>query len=266
VTPVKSMGFGGDILPVGLAAIGVVVPVRDEERLLGASLSAVARAISVPELAGVAVRVAVVLDRCADRSADIAGVAAERIGGRGEDHRLVIIEANAGNVGVARHAGFCAVLADLEAYETEGIWLATTDADSRVPASWLTHQAIRRDGGVEAWAGTVNVEDWTDRPATLRASFLHRYRATPAVGGHVHGANMGFSGDAYVRAGGFPPVPTAEDHGLWRRFGDIDARRVHDRTCPVVTSARTHSRAPHGFAGALDALEQQRNQELEDVD
>ncbi len=82
----------------------------------------------------------------------------------------------------------------------------------------------------------------------------------------MHGANMGFSAAAYLRAGGFPPLATAEDHGLWRRLGDIGASRVHDPTCPVVTSARSHARAPHGFAGALDDLQHRLGEQLEGVD
>jgi hypothetical protein len=252
--------------PARLMAIGVVVPVRDEELLLAASLSALMRAMRGPELVDVAVRVAVVLDRCVDRSAEIAYAAAEVMQTSARNHRLTVMEVGAGNVGVVRHIGLCAVLADLEAHGIEGTWLATTDADSKVPVSWLSHQITRRARGVDAWAGTVSVEDWTDRPTALRASFHHRYQAKRGEGGHVHGANMGFSAGAYVRAGGFPPVATAEDHGLWRRLGDIGARRIHDHACPVVTSARHHARAPEGFAGALDDLQRQLGKELEDVE
>jgi hypothetical protein len=256
----------GEVPPGRLAAIGVVVPVRDEEHLLHGSLSALARAIRRPELAALKVRAAVVLDRCADRSAEIARSAAERIEASSRDHSLAVIEASAGNVGVARHAGFCAVLADMGTVALERVWLATTDADSNVPGPWLTHQALQRARGIDAWAGTVSVEDWTGRPVTLRAAFHHHYHLRRGEGGHVHGANMGFSAAAYLRAGGFPPLATAEDHALWRRLGTIGARRVHDPTCPVVTSARRHARAPAGFAGTLDALQRGLDQQPGGVD
>jgi Glycosyl transferase family 2 len=266
VTVTKVTTLDGEVPPARLVAVGVVVPVRDEELLLAASLSALMRAMRRPQLADVAVRVAVVLDGCVDRSAEIAYAAAGGLDAGARNHRLTVMEVGAANVGVARHIGLCAVLEDLEAHGIDGTWLATTDADSEVPVSWLSHQLTRRARGVDAWAGTVRVEDWTDRPMALRASFHFRYHAKRGEGGHVHGANMGFSAGAYLRAGGFPPVATAEDHGLWRRFGEIGARRIHDHACPVVTSSRHHARAPEGFAGALDDLQGQLDQELEDAE
>jgi hypothetical protein len=266
MTATDGTSLGGKTPPAQLAAFGVVVPVRDEELLLGGSLSALARALCRPELTGVAVRVVVVLDRCVDRSAQIADTAAAQVRASGPDRRLMVVEASAGNVGVARHAGFCAVLADLEGLGIESVWLASTDADSNVPGTWLSHQMTQRTQGIDAWAGTVSVEDWTDRPASLRASFHHHYQLKRGERGHVHGANMGFSAPAYLQAGGFPPLATAEDHGLWRSLGNVGARRVHDPTCPVVTSARRDARAPRGFAGALDGLQRGVEPELEDAD
>ena len=35
---------------------------------------------------------------------------------------------------------------------------------------------------------------------------------------HVHGANLGVRADAYLRAGGWADLRTAEDHDLWRRL------------------------------------------------
>ena len=37
---------------------------------------------------------------------------------------------------------------------------------------------------------------------------------------HVHGANLGFRASAYLRAGGFPALPTAEDHALVAAHGE----------------------------------------------
>ena len=253
------------MFPARLAAIGVVVPVRDEEQLLRESLSALVGAMGRPELIDVAVRVAVVLDRCVDRSAEVASTASKQLRTDDRDHRLTVVEASAGNVGVARHAGFLAVLADLETLGVEGVWLATTDADSNVPEPWLSHQTAQRARGIEGWAGTVTVEDWTDRPFALRASFQHHYHVKREKVGHVHGANMGFSAAAYLQAGGFPPLATAEDHGLWARLIHVGARTIQDPTCPVVTSARRHARAPHGFASALDRLPYRLTQDLEDA-
>lgn len=252
--------------PPSLRAIVVAVPVRDEEILLDASLRSLMRAVGHPRLDRLSVRIAVVLDGCADRSGKIALAVAREIRSPGRDHRLTVIETLGGNVGRARHVGLRDALDQLPGPGPETTWLATTDADSRVPPSWLAHQVAQRAQGVGAWAGTVTVDDWTDRPAGLPASFRDHYRL-PGPGGHIHGASMGFDASAYLRAGGFPPVPSAEDHGLWRRFGEIGTRRVHDASCPVATSGRRNARAPDGFARALDRLERQfEHEELEDVD
>jgi hypothetical protein len=238
-----------------LAAIGIVVPVRNEEARLGSSLRSLALALRIPELRDVAVSVAVVLDACVDGSAEIARRVAGEVESHERRHRVRIVDATAGNVGIARGIGFSEIMADLEDVETRQVWLATTDADSRVPECWLSCQTAQRALGIDAWAGTVAVADWAGRSTSLPSSFRRHYRVTPPEGGHIHGASMGFSAVAYREAGGFPPLATGEDHALWRRLGAVGARRIHDASCPVATSARREARAPSGFAGALDRLE-----------
>jgi glycosyltransferase involved in cell wall biosynthesis len=242
-----------------LSAIGLVVPVRDEEGSLGPALASLVAAMGQPELRDVPVHLAVVLDGCVDRSGDVARTvaanAATNATSNGRRHRITIVESSAGRVGMARRIGFDEVLAPLAPTGLGGVWLATTDADSRVPRSWLVRQIQLRTLGVTAWAGTVAVGDWADRPPSLQTRFRHHYRITPPEGGHIHGASMGFSAGAYMQAGGFPPLATGEDHALWRRLGDVGARKMYDPTCPVITSARRKARAPLGFASALDLLE-----------
>ena len=43
--------------------------------------------------------------------------------------------------------------------------------------------------------------------------------------GHVHGANMGFRGDAYLAAGGWYPLASGEDHDLTLERGVLTHRR-----------------------------------------
>jgi glycosyltransferase involved in cell wall biosynthesis len=244
-------------------AVGIVVPVRDEEELLGPCLRSLMTAMDRTGGTGVsAVRAVVVLDRCVDRSRQIAAAAARLLDpGRS---RLAVLECEAGNVGTARRMGMEWLLDDLRHHQRADVWLASTDADARVPPWWLEQQLARRDGGVEAWAGTVVVDNWIGRPDPLRAAFEDRYRHTPS--GHVHGANMGCRADAYCSAGGFPPVETAEDHQLWRRLGAIGASRLHDPDCPVYTSARARGRAPLGFAALLNQMQDRIEEELDGVD
>ena len=227
-------------------AVAVCIPARDEERRLAASLSALGLALAHPGIEALTVRIAVVVDGGSDRSADVA----LRWGRRpaGADQRTLVLErpAGAGNVGAARRAGMSALLADL-GDAGPGVWLASTDADTRVPPEWLDRQ-LR--AGVDAWAGTVTIGG--DGPPGMQERFAARYgdpRRRP-----VHGASLGVVAPAYVSAGGFPAWRSGEDRGLWRRLLDLGAIAVHDPGCPVVTSARLHGRAPRGFARWLAGI------------
>jgi hypothetical protein len=103
------------------------------------------------------------------------------------------------------------------------VWLATTDADTLVPASWLRQQAYYAGHGWDAVVGTIRVADWSGYPPEAASLFRQRYERgpEPAVGPgqpdgsdpgagrrhpHVHGANLGFRASAYLRAGGFPDL------------------------------------------------------------
>ncbi|MEV4350790.1 hypothetical protein AB0J83_40555, partial [Actinoplanes sp. NPDC049596] len=154
----------------------------------------------------------------------------------------------AGNVGRARAAGAAYALRA----GAEGLWLATTDADSRVPAGWLRWQLGHARAGADLLMGAVRVDDWLRWPDALRAVYEATYLG--AAQAHVHGANLGFGAEAYVRAGGFPPLSHDEDHGLIARFRATGATIVTDAGCPVSTSSRPVARAPHGFSAHLATL------------
>jgi glycosyltransferase involved in cell wall biosynthesis len=234
-------------------AVGVVVPAHDEEELLPSCLEHLGAALGAPGLADLRIRVAIVLDGCTDRSIQTAELFVEQIAMGAADHRALIVKIASRNVGMARAAGFDAVRDALDGADPDRTWLATTDADSRVPPGWLVHQLRLHGVGVEAWAGTVSVDEWEGRsPAVCR-----RYRDEYAADrhGHVHGANLAFSLGAYRRAGGVPPLATGEDRAMWRALVASGAAAIHDPHCPVVTSARRWARAPHGFAEVINRLE-----------
>ena len=202
--PIEPLSAGGAPL-VPLRAIGVAVPVRNEEGLLKAALDALIGAAHHPCIGDLAVSISIVLDGCRDGCGDIARASAEQVNSRSSTTRILVVETTGGNVGAARHLGLLAVLEDLSDTPLAATWLATTDADSRVPVCWLANQIKQRDLGVEAWAGTVAVEDWGDRPELIGPAFRAEYeRALPR--GHVHGTTMGFAAATYLRHGGFPPA------------------------------------------------------------
>jgi glycosyltransferase involved in cell wall biosynthesis len=222
----------GSELPV----VGVVVPAHDEQDLLGGCLDALARAARwVSDRA--AVRTLVVLDACRDRSAEVArahGVAT-----------LVIADRC---VGRARDAG-CAAL--LDGPGARPGWLATTDADSRVPPDWLLAQLEARARPADARVGAVYVEDWSEQSPAAAHWFSDVYDDAGDPHPHVHGANLGVRAEAYRACGGFHGLATGEDVALVDAL-DAGGFRVHrTRRSPVLTSGRRIARAQGGFAGRL---------------
>ena len=100
--------------------------------------------------------------------------------------------------------------------------------------------------------------DWSGYPPGTRSLFRERYEGVDAgtgQHGHVHGANLGFRASAYLAAGGFPELATAEDHALVTALTAGGSRVLRTRALPVTTSARRESRAPDGFSHYLARLE-----------
>lgn len=124
-----------------------------------------------------------------------------------------MVTISARNVGAARAVGAREVLKRACRLDPAKIWIATTDADSQVPPGWLRRHAHYADHGWDA-VGTIRVADWPGYQPGTRTLFDRRYEAGGGEHPHVHGANLGFRASAYLAAGGFPCVTTAEDHAL----------------------------------------------------
>lgn len=215
----------------------VVVPVRDEEQLLEASLAALAAAVEAASHAGLRTEVRVVLDRCTDASARIAA-----------DFPFPTLTSDAGRVGAARALGVEHALGAMAGTSIDRIWIANTDADSRVPAGWLTHfRTISATADV--CVGTVR-PDFDDLSAAQRALWL-RTHTTGEPNGNVHGANLGLSARAYLAAGGFAPLGEHEDVDLVARCRSRGAVVVASDEAEVLTSGRRAGRTPGGYAGYL---------------
>lgn len=222
--------------------IGVIVPAHNEERELEQCLAAIRVAAGYAALGGEGVRVTVVLDSCGD-------------GSRAIVERHALLSAHGGcvvdgivvasrNVGAARAAGAARLLA-------EGArWLAFTDADTRVSPAWL---AVQLSLDADVVCGTVAVDDWSphrDDAEALRRHFHLGY--TDADGHrHIHGANLGVSAAAYLRAGGFEPLACSEDVALVAALERCGARFAWSSAPRVVTSARRDARAGGGFGDTL---------------
>lgn len=226
------------------AAVGIVIPVRNEEALLPACLHAVDEAArdlrdEHPEIPA---RVFVVLDACGDRSAEIVAARPE----------VTAVVTQAGNVGIARALGVAAA-ADWAAASAPGsLWLANTDGDSVVPRHWLRAQLRMAREGRDLVVGGVR-----PRPGDLTCEELAQWRErhSSADGhAHIHGANLGFSRDAYEAVGGFAPIPTHEDVELVAAMRRAGINWVASGRITVTTSGRRVARAPGGFAHYLEGM------------
>ena len=234
--------------------VGIVVPVHDEEELLGGALVALEAAVN-QVVENIPCHIVLVYDECRDRSREIGSEWRRNLRRRGVAQLVSEIEIHAGNVGSARRAGCALVLS--AAAETNvlpgSIWLATTDADSSVPTHWLSTQIASHEAGADVWSGTVVVHDWTHRADGTRAEWLRLYEAELDP---VHGASLGINGQVYVDAGQFQQMISGEDRALLSAASALGACCHYVRTAPVVTSARRQARAPHGFASALQRVEE----------
>jgi len=229
------------------AAIGVVIPARDEAARIDRCLAAVtASAAHLRWSAGpVEVRVVVVADSCTDRTVD-------RLAGWADGVRTVVTDA--GRVGAARAAGVGAILGSLAAdgVPAERSWIANTDADSVVPAEWLATHWSAAGRGCALLLGTVRPDPGELDPVT-RGRWYLRHQLVDGHS-HVHGANLGVRGDWYLAAGGFPDVAGDEDVALAQAVGAAGGVVERTGAAPVLTSARVVGRAPGGMAGYLRRL------------
>ena len=178
--------------------IGVLVPAHDEEALIGDCLRSLQAAALCPGLAGEPVEILVALDSCTDATAAVCAA-----------HGVRTVALQARCVGRARATAADVLLA------MGARWIATTDADSRVPADWLSAQL---GCGADAFCGTVRVADWLDFAPRVRAAFLAGERYEDGHP-HVHGANLGVSAAAYRAVGGLPAACGARGPGPGGRPG-----------------------------------------------
>jgi glycosyltransferase involved in cell wall biosynthesis len=225
--------------------VSVLIPARDEERLLGRCLHSVLGAVSTLDEYTTA-DIIVAVDSSTDRTAQIA---AGILGKRGS-----VLLTTAGAAGTVRAVAANYALGRNRRRHVGKWWLANTDADCVVPSGWLTQQLQLARGGIEAFAGTVNVDSFEEHGPQVAERFRASYKIAPdGWHPHVHGANLGVRADTYMRAGGWAPLQTGEDHDFWNRLVACGAKLVSTARIEVLTSGRRVGRAPDGFADALAA-------------
>jgi hypothetical protein len=278
-----------------IAAVGVVIPARDEQERIGACLRSVRAAIdNLPH--GITTAVSVVLDRCTDNtpalvdelvrhwpaaaavSVAAAGVRRDRLSsmpspGTGDavhaprrSSRYVDASVQqphivvGSGVGAVRDLGVRLALERLHPRPLDATWLLHTDADTTVPPDWALAHLLHARSGACGVAGPADLGGGN----RLSAAAQQQYHALVCDGldgdrhMHVYGANLGVRADAYVAVGGFPPDGPVEDHGLWRRLYEAGYRLACPTAVRVRTSARRRGRAAGGLADLLRSLDSRR--------
>ena len=235
----------------------VVVPARDEERLIGRCLAALGEQRGVPPHA---FGVLLVLDRCID-----ATEARARAAGAAAGVRLGVLHARGPGPGAARRTGMDRAGADLLARDRPGGLIACTDADSAVAPDWLAAQfeAVRRGaraigGRVELWPGVEAalpepVRRWRAADARRRHARVLAQRVDREAVEHwqFSGASLAVTAETYARVGGIEPCDVLEDEAFERRLRRHGVPIERLSAVRVRTSARLDGRAPRGLANDL---------------
>ncbi len=272
--------------PGRLVDVVVVVPARDEADRIASCLHSVRISLRQAVRAGAVghMAVAVVGHHCAD---DTLGQADQVLA---DLPHVLVTDSTSTSVGDVRAWGVRAALDVLPGRRgassgssrsllggaAREVWILNTDADSIVPASWVTdvlahardgHQAVigmaalapagaagaARTAGVARTAGAVGAP----QISASQAAYSRIIRA--GIHGnshdHVYGANLAVRADAYAAVGGFPSVPVGEDRALSDALVGHGRPVVRPRSVVVRTSARRHGRAIGGLATLLDTLD-----------
>lgn len=227
-----------------VTGVHVVVPARNEQILLPACLDAIDAAVAHLSRSrrGIVASVLVVLDGCTDGT--------EALVRRHPTAQALTLETC--SVGAARRRGLVEVAGRTARGDWATTWVAGTDADTVVPPHWLTRQVELAEAGMELVIGTVE-PDATDLDSAVLARWWAGYSLREGHG-QVHGANLGFTLEAYLRVGGYPELREHEDVALVRLLRGAGVRWCATGEVHVTTSGRAFGRTPGGFAGYLHGL------------
>lgn len=232
----------GEEMNVELWHVCVLVPARNEETLLPRCLKSILAACDIlPNYC--TADIIVTVDLSTDRTFKIAE---DYLQGKGK-----VVEITKANVGCARQYAAKIALSRYQGLLTQ-CWLANTDADCEVPATWLVDQITLANTGVQGIAGIVKIDSFLEHDINVPERFKDSYTLhLDGTHPHVHGANLGIRADVYQEAGGWGELETAEDHDLWNRLSLYNISKVSDSRLWVSTSGRRVGRAPRGFADKL---------------
>jgi hypothetical protein len=260
--------------PSASCRLTVAIPARNEERLICATLDALAAQTTsdgTPLNRGL-FDVIVFANNCTDATAQAARTFAAL------QPRLAIsvvsgqLPPGRAHVGMARKLVMDLAASRFLAAGMHRGLVATTDADTLVEADWIAN-ILLESKNVDAVAGHVTIGEGDLATLLAPVRFLYAreraYRRTlaevssaldplsydpaPRHASFV-GASFAVASDTYVAAGGVPALPFLEDRGFFEALCRIDARVRHSLRVRAQTSGRRISRVDGGFGSFVDEL------------
>jgi hypothetical protein len=250
------------LLGAGPLRIAVAIPVHNEAELIGATLRALNEQRDAPPFT-----VVLLLNNCTDNTAEaVEAVSAEL--------NFSIVAYDITLPPELSDAAWARRLVTNAACEFAGAdgYVLTTDADSRVDATWIATHVKRFEEGIDVVCGFVT-PDLTDGPmpplemivrgamefeySQLMAELHALVDPDPCDPWPTHivetGANLGMRARLLATLGGIPHVCPGED----RAFVEIARRKgyliKHEFSTNVVTSSRIRGRAEGGWSADLAA-------------
>ncbi|MBC6697488.1 glycosyltransferase family 2 protein [Hymenobacter puniceus] len=271
--------------PTATLSVCVIIPAKDEASQLPETLAALANQVDEQgqPLPYTSYEVLVLANNCHDHTAAVVRNFAHAnplMAVQVVEATLVAPEAH---VGRARRLLMDEACRRLE--QTIGACgiIASTDADTRVAATWLAAIQEEVKAGADAVGGRIYPEA-TSEEVCVRRTHLQdaRYRLLRArletlvdpdpadswPRHHQHfGASLALTVAAYRQVGGLPVVPYLEDEALWQVLRRHDLRLRHSPKVCVSTSGRHQGRVEVGLSWQLrewaSMLHQQRQPYVE---
>jgi hypothetical protein len=238
----------------------VGIPVQNEERFITNCLFALARQPTTFRHG-----VVLLLNNCTDDTSMIVRALAPHL-------PMPVLAINTtlpsemANAGCARHL----VMQSAAQFASPGSILMTTDADGQVSSNWIATNLAAFHAGADAVAGRAELDsaDARQLPTRLQEDdareckydqLLDEIRSKldpdPADPWPRHtedsGASIAVTLEAYMKVGGFPPVPVGEDRAFVGALRRVDTRIRHSPDVCVVVSGRISGRAVGGMADTI---------------
>ena len=259
--------------PEALCRAIVVVPARNEEATLAATLGALRLQVGCDgePLDERSYEVLLLLNNCTDGSL----AEAERYASNYAGMRLHVMECELApelaHVGTARRMLMDVACERLESVSAEGAGaILSTDADTLVAPDWIARNLAAIDGGAEVVGGVIHLcaGDLETLEEGVRAAYLRDRKLQALVAQleslldpdphdpwprHLEhfGASLACTPAVYRRSGGLPPVKPLEDVAFIDALRKVGAKIRHSPEVHIYTSARLDGRAEVGLSGQL---------------